>query len=89
MPDVMALIDMKPLNYPTKFGIDPKTTGGRAAADLMFTVPMLADPAGGRCGHFGQGGGQRIRRHAGRQNRLTDGNVTFDIDNDRLRQTGK
>ena len=25
MPDVMALIDMKPLNYPTKFGIDPKS----------------------------------------------------------------
>ena len=43
MPDVMALIDMKPLNYPTRFGIDPKTTDGQASADLIFKVPMLAD----------------------------------------------
>ena len=31
MPDVMTLIDMKPLNYPTRFGIDPKTTAARPA----------------------------------------------------------
>ena len=43
MPDVMALIDMKPLNYPTKFGVDPRTTNGQASADLAFKVPMLAD----------------------------------------------
>ena len=41
MPDVMALIDMKPLGYPTRFGVDPKTTRA-AAIDLSLQVPMLA-----------------------------------------------
>ena len=46
MPEVMTLIDMKPLNYPTKFGIDPRTTGGTASADLSVLGPMLADLPG-------------------------------------------
>ena len=41
----MTLIDMKPLNYPTRFGIDPKTTLGNAAIDLSLQVPMLAHNA--------------------------------------------
>ena len=36
MPDIMTLIDMKPLSYPTRFGIDPKQTKGAASADLHF-----------------------------------------------------
>ena len=43
MPDVMTLIDMRPLGYPTRFGVDPKLTGGTAKADLEFHVPMLAN----------------------------------------------
>ncbi len=43
MTDAMTLIDMKPLGYATKFGIDPRQTGGSASADLSFKVPMLAD----------------------------------------------
>ena len=44
MPDMMTLIDMKPLSYPTRFGIDPKTDQrARPAPISMFKVPMLAD----------------------------------------------
>src|SRR5665213_4101835 len=43
MPDVMTLIDMKPLGFPTRFGIKPSETGGHASVDLGFQVPMLRD----------------------------------------------
>jgi hypothetical protein len=88
MPDVMALIDMKPLNYPTRFGIDPKTTNGQASADLAFKVPMLADlpvddvgiQVRAQVSDFGVSLGKL---------RLANGNVSFDIDNNRLRQVGQ
>jgi len=88
MPDVMALIDMKPLNYPTKFGIDPKTTGGRASADLMFTVPMLADLPVDDVGISVKAAVSEFAVTLGGKTRLTDGNVTFDIDNSHLHQAG-
>jgi hypothetical protein len=89
MPDVMTLIDMKPLNYPTKFGIDPKTTGGRASADLMFTVPMLADLPVDDVGVSVKAQVGAFAVTLGGKTRLTDGDVTFDIDNNHLRQTGQ
>ncbi|HWU55988.1 MAG TPA: DUF3971 domain-containing protein, partial [Rhizomicrobium sp.] len=89
MPDVMALIDMKPLNYPTKFGVDPKTTGGRAGADLMFTVPMLADLPVDDVGISVKAQVSDFAVTLGGKTRLTDGDVTFDIDNSHLHQTGQ
>jgi len=89
MPDVMTLIDMKPLNYPTKFGIDPKTTGGRASADLMFTVPMLADLPVDDVGISVKAHVEDFAVTLGGKTRLTDGDVNFDIDNSRLHQTGQ
>jgi hypothetical protein len=88
MPDVMALIDMKPLNYPTRFGIDPRTTNGQASTDLVFKVPMLAnlpvDDVGiqvkAQAGDFAVSLGKM---------RLTGGNVSFDIDNNHLHQAGQ
>lgn len=88
MPDVMTLIDMKPLNYPTKFGIDPKTTGGRASADLMFTVPMLADLPVDDVGISVKAAVSDFAVTLGGKTRLTDGDVNFDIDNSHLHQTG-
>ena len=41
MPDVLALVDMPPLRYPTRFGVNPADTKGRPALDLSFHVPML------------------------------------------------
>jgi hypothetical protein len=88
MPDVMTLIDMKPLNYPTKFGIDPKTTGGRASADLMFTVPMLADLPVDDVGISVKAAVSEFAVTLSGKTRLTEGNVNFDIDNSHLHQSG-
>jgi hypothetical protein len=88
MPDVMTLIDMKPLNYPTKFGIDPKTTGGHAIADLMFTVPMLADLPVDDVGISVKAAVSDFAVTLGGKTRLTNGEVNFEIDNSHLHQSG-
>ena len=88
MPEVMTLIDMKPLSYPTKFGIDPKTTGGRASADLEFKVPMLANLPVDDVGISVKAKVQDFAVTLGARTRITDGDVTFDVDNSRLRQVG-
>jgi hypothetical protein len=88
MPEAMALIDMKPLNYPTRFGIDPKQTNGRAAADLSFRVPMLKDVAVDDVGISVKATVSDFGVLLGSRTRLTNGAVNFEIDNNRLRQTG-
>jgi hypothetical protein len=88
MPDVMTLIDMQPLNYPTKFGIDPKTTGGVASADLAFQVPMLANLPVDDVGISVKAQVTDFAVTLGAHTRLTDGAVTFDIDNAHLHQYG-
>ena len=89
MPDVMTLIDMKPLNYPTKFGIDPKTTTGSAGADLSFRVPMLPDLPVDKVGISVKADVHNFAVSLGSHTRVTNGDVTFDVDNAHLHQTGQ
>ena len=88
MTDVMTLIDMQPLNYPTKFGIDPKQTGGTASADLSFKVPMLADLPVDDVGIAVKANVEDFAVTLGARTRITNGSVRFDIDNAHLRQVG-
>lgn len=89
MPEVMTLIDMAPLNYPTKFGIDPKQTGGSASADLTFKVPMLADLPVDDVNIAVSADVQDFAVSLSQRTRITQGQVHFDIDNAHLRQTGQ
>jgi hypothetical protein len=88
MPDIMTLIDMKPLGYATRFGIDPKQTGGTASADLAFQVPMLADLPVDAVGISVKAQVNQFAVTLGGKTRLTDGAVNFEIDNDHLHQIG-
>jgi hypothetical protein len=88
MPDIMTLIDMKPLGYPTRFGIDPRQTGGTASADLAFQVPMLADLPVDAVGISVKAQVNAFAVTLGGKTRLTDGAVNFEIDNSHLHQTG-
>ena len=87
MPDVMTLIDMKPLGYPTRFNLDPKTTLGNAGIDLNFRVPMLPDLLVEDVGISVKAVVSNFAISRGKL-RLSDGTVNFDIDNSRLHQTG-
>ncbi|HWF63992.1 MAG TPA: AsmA-like C-terminal domain-containing protein, partial [Rhizomicrobium sp.] len=87
MPDVMTLIDMKPLGYASRFGIDPKQTHGTVSTDLSFTVPMLEDLPVDAVGIAVKAQVSDFAVVLGHL-RLTNGAVNFDIDNDHLHQTG-
>ena len=67
MTDILKLTDMKPLNYATRFGLDPDSTMGKAGVDLDFHVPMRRNPERRRHRYFHQGGGQRFRHNAGQE----------------------
>jgi hypothetical protein len=88
MPDVMALIDMQPLGYPTRFGIDPKQTHGAVSADLSFRVPMLKDVAVDDVGISVKAAVSDFGVLLGSHTRLANGTVDFEIDNNHLHQTG-
>ena len=88
MTDVLRLTDLQPLNYPTRFGINPAETAGRAGIDLSFHVPMRrnlsVDDVGISIKATVSGFGISLNKTA----RLNDGNVIFEIDNTHLHATG-
>jgi hypothetical protein len=43
MPEILALLNEDPLDYPKRFGIDPTKVGGRAKIDVDFAIPTLKD----------------------------------------------
>jgi len=88
MPEVMTLIDMKPLGYPTRFGVDPKQTAGNAGVDIDVRVPMLAEVEVDDVGIGVKAHVQDFGIILGKL-RLTNGDVDFDIDNNSLHQTGQ
>ena len=87
-PDVLRLIDMKPLGYPTKFNIKPAETTGGASVDLNFKVPTLAHVPidsvmiGVRANVTG------MALPLSSRVRLTEGNILFVVDNTKLHATG-
>ena len=87
MTEVMTLIDMKPLGYPTRFGIDPRLTKGAVSTDLTFDVPMLQDLAVDNVGISVKAQVSDFAVTLGRL-KLTNGAVNFDIDNSHLHQSG-
>ncbi len=88
MPDIMALIDLPPLGYPTRFGISPADTKGTAAVDLSFHVPLLKNLSVDdvKIGVKAAVGGFAVA--LGPHTRLTDGTVNFIVDNNMLHATG-
>src|SRR6202012_3499761 len=85
LPDVMTLIDMKPLGYPTRFGVDPKQTAGTASVDIGVKVPMLSKLKVDDVGILVNAGVQNFGVTLGRLH-LTNGDVDFTIDNNSLHQ---
>lgn len=83
MPDILALIDKKPLNYPTRFGIDVQGTKGQASVDLSVRLPMLKNLSVNDVAIGVKSDVTDFDIALGRT-RLTDGTVNFAVDNDKL-----
>src|SRR6185437_10676468 len=88
MPELMALIDMKPLGYPTRFGIAPADSKGTAAIDITTDVPMLREVSVDDIDVDVKGHVTGFEIALGKATRIANGDVTFDVDNNHLHAAG-
>lgn len=88
MPDMLSLLNMKPLQYPSRFGIDPLDTQGATRADLSFHLPMRKNLSVNDVAIAVKADATGMSMPLGDHARLTDGTVNFDIDNSKLRAAG-
>lgn len=86
--DVLKLIDMKPLGYPTRFGIAPSAASGAAQVALKLDIPLHHDVSVDAIridvGVETKGLGLALGPHF----KLTDGAVAFAVRNTGLHATG-
>ncbi|HVP83208.1 MAG TPA: AsmA-like C-terminal domain-containing protein [Rhizomicrobium sp.] len=88
IPELLTLIDMKPLGYPTRFGIDPKDSKGQAAIDVAVSVPMLRDVNVNDIDVKVSGKVTSFEIALGKSTRIANGDITFEVDNDHLHAAG-
>ena len=88
MPDILTLIDMKPLSYPTRFGIDKTQTKGMANLDLSFRMPMKKNLSVDEVNISIKAAVSAFSIVLGDHARLSDGSISFLIDNAKLHADG-
>lgn len=86
--DMLMLIDMKPLQYPTRFHVKTQSAKGTASVDLDFHVPMLRALKVDDVGISVKGGLRDMVLSAGDHLNLTNGMLDFAVDNKDLRAAG-
>jgi len=88
MRDVLSLVDMPPLNYPTRFGVTAADTKGAAALDLSVHVPMRKALSVDDVAIGIKAAVSGFSVALGPHTRLTDGTINFTIDNKKLHAVG-
>lgn len=88
MTDILKLVDQKPLNYPTRFGIDPNATAGKGAVDLSVHLPMRKDLRVEDVSISVKAMTNGFGITLGKNTRLSDGAVAIEIDNNHLHAFG-
>lgn len=88
VPDLLRLLDQKPLQYPTRFHIDPVSAKGTATGDLNVKVPTLRDLSTDDVGISAKLATQQFAIALGPHTRISNGAVNFEVTNDKLRAYG-
>ncbi|HEY2071346.1 MAG TPA: AsmA-like C-terminal domain-containing protein [Rhizomicrobium sp.] len=88
LPDVLALIDEKPLQYPTRFHLHTQTARGAVQAELNFHVPTNHNVSIDQVGIHVKTVVAGLALALGEHTKITDGTATFLIDNNSLHATG-
>jgi hypothetical protein len=87
--EVLALIDMKPLQYARRFHINTNSASGSVKLDLHFLVPMIRNVSVNQIGIGVKASVTGLALSLGPHTKITDGQADFDIDNSTLRATGQ
>lgn len=88
VPDLLTLLDQKPLRYPTRFHLNPLMSKGSAVADLSVRVPMLRDLDTDDIGISAKVATQQFAIALGSHTKISNGTVNFDVTNDKLHASG-
>lgn len=88
LSDVLRLVDMKPLQYPSRFNIDADKAKGFSAIDLLFHMPMVRNLSIDDVGISVKGRVTGLALAIG-DRKIDDGVANFAIDNSRLHADGK
>jgi len=88
MPDVLALVDMGNLRYPSRFGINPASSKGDTGLDLSIRLPLLRNMTVDQVAIAIKAVSNGFSVALGPHTQLTDGTIAFQIDNNKLHATG-
>ncbi len=88
VPQVLALIDEKPLHYPSRFQIRTASAKGSASVDLSVRLPMLRDLSINDVGISVRATTSNLGLALSDHLAITNGNVNFAVDNANLRAVG-
>jgi hypothetical protein len=88
LPDMLSLVDMPPLGYASRFGVAPAETKGEVALDLQARLPMLRNVGADQVNILVKANVVDQFLSLGPHTNLTDGQVSFLIDNKKLHASG-
>jgi Protein of unknown function/AsmA-like C-terminal region len=88
LPDVLALVDMKPLQYPTKFHISPQAAQGTMSSDLSFKVPTVHNVSIDQVAILVKSQVSNLVLGVGQHTKITGGSGNITIDNKTLHAVG-
>jgi hypothetical protein len=84
----LSLIDMKPLQYPTRFHINKESAVGNAVFDLLFRVPTIKSVPMDAVAISVKGPVNGVALSLGSRTRISDGTLNLDVNNTQLRAVG-
>lgn len=88
LPQYLSLLDLKPLQYPTRFHVNTASAAGSAAFDLLFRVPTIKNETIDAIGVSVKGPINGVELALGSHTRISDGTLNLDVDNRQLRAAG-
>ncbi len=88
VPDVLALIDQKPLQYPSRFHVKTVGAKGTAAIDLSFQVPTRNSISMDEIGVSVHANLTNLALQVGEHTKFTNGTASLAVDNGSLHAAG-
>ncbi|HEY2446131.1 MAG TPA: AsmA-like C-terminal domain-containing protein [Rhizomicrobium sp.] len=89
VPQFLALLDRKPLQYPSRFHIDTASAQGAGAFDVLFRVPTIRGESIDAIGISVKGTTSAFALSLGPHTKISNGALDFDVDNKQLHASGK
>lgn len=89
LPQFFSLLDMKPLQYPTRFHVNTSTARGNGAFDASFRVPTIRGLSVDMVGISVKGAVDDLAIVLGPHTKVSNGKLQIAVDNTKLHAAGK